>query len=110
VSYDVDFCIDTGGPEPAYVTDGLNHTWNCSSMFCLALGGDGINGLHDKRAGDELPRLRQAVEHISDPANAETYAEMNPSNGWGSHDTATRFLKAILANAEAHPKSTILVS
>lgn len=110
MSYDVSFTIDTGGEYPASVGDSLNYTYNCAPMFRSALGGEGINSLDGKNAGEELPRLRVAVSHISDPDNVKTYRDMNPDNGWGSHEGARAFLEKILLNAVAHPKSTIRIT
>jgi len=44
-----------------------------------------IPDLQDKRAGDVLEILEQALKHLRDPDNETTYQEMNPENGWGSH-------------------------
>lgn len=110
MSWDVRWHIDTGGPEPASVGDDLNYTYNCGLMFRTALGGNGINDLDGKLAGEMIPRLRAAVDHMVHTENRAAYEAMNPSNGWGSHEGATRFLLAILANCEAHPKATIRVS
>lgn len=109
MSYDVNFVIDTGGDTPVEI-DTLNYTYNCGPMFRLAIGGDGLNELHDKRAGDLIAKLREAVAHISYVENRERYAAMNPENGWGSHDGATAFLRGILARCEAHPKATVTVT
>lgn len=109
MSYDVHFEIDTGGAEPARVgNDNLNYTYNCSPMFRRALGGDGINDLHGKVASDVLPLLRCAISHMA--VNPDIYAPMNPSNCWGSYQTAMKFLEDILLSAAEHPKATIRVS
>lgn len=109
MSYDVDFKIDTGGDELVALGNGLNHTYNCSKMFHLALAGHGINGLHGKECSGLISNLEDAVAHIRDPKNKETYEAMNPENGWGNHETATRFLEEILDGAKRHPKAIIYV-
>lgn len=110
MSYDVLFEADSRDPETAEVAEPLNHTYNCGPMFRRALGGEGISGLDGKRCGDLVPLLRGAVRHIADADNAAEYVAMNPPNKWGSHESATQFLRAILATCEAHPAATIRVS
>jgi len=110
MSYDVHFEIDTGDAPTTVGDDSLNHTYNCSAMFRKALGGDGINDLHGQIAGEVIHRLECAVQDIRAPKYADEFREMNPPNGWGSHDTAARFLELILENARRHPTATIRVS
>lgn len=108
MSYDVYIEIDTGGPEPAILCDDMNYTFNCSPMFRDALGGNGINDLHDKACGDAIPMLRRAVADMEDrPAH---YKKMNPDNGWGDYSGALSFLRAILDRCVQHPKATVRVS
>lgn len=57
-----------------------------------------------------IPLLTAAIEHINDPANTETYAAMNPSNGWGNVDSARRFLGIILAKCNEVPEGRLHIS
>lgn len=109
MSYDVWLEIDTGGEEPASVSESLNCTYNCGPMFRKALGGSGIHDLGGKVAGDLLPQLRAAVANITDPAECETYLAMNPPNKWGDHAGAISFLESILLECSKHPKATVKV-
>jgi hypothetical protein len=36
-------------------------------------------------------------------ADPEKFKALNPSNGWGDHDSALAFLERVLAACEAHP-------
>jgi hypothetical protein len=110
LSYNIQFYFDLDGPVPIPIAKRLDHTWNCAPMFRRALGGDGINDLDGKSCSKILPLLRRAVEHIAHPDNAAEYSSMNPVNGFGSHQSATQFLKDILTQSEAMPKAMIRVT
>lgn len=106
MSYDVYLSIDTGGPEPALVTDGRNMTSNVSPMWRLA--GADIAAFHGRTAGECLPQLREAIERMeTDPA---PFRALNPANGWGSYETCLRFLRELAEDFVAHPKATVEVS
>lgn len=111
MSYDVSLQIDAGAKELVTIPNtGRNYTYNCSPMFRLALGGDGINDLDGKIAGDLIDRLDKAVSDIRNPANRRKYQRLNPENGWGNHDGAAQFLQAILDDCRAYPKASVRVS
>lgn len=110
MSYDIYLTIDTGGPEPATVHEVGNMTSNVSGMWRLALDGISLAELHGQECGECIPLLVRAVEHMRDPANTATYEAMNPANGWGNHESATRYLNNLLNACRAHPKATIDIS
>lgn len=106
MSYDIWLTIDTGGPEPAAVTEGRNMTSNVGPMWRLA--GADLAEFHGKPAGDCLPLLRTAVATMR--AEPATYSALNPDNGWGDYYGCVRFLEGLADDFEAHPKATVVVS
>lgn len=110
MSYDFDMVIDTGGEYPATVEDVGSCTYNVAGMFCLALDNEqGIRALDGKTGRELIPILERAVSHIRHPDNAAAYREMNPANGWGSHEGAAETLERILAACRKHPKAKLSV-
>lgn len=107
MSYDIWMVADLGGPEPVAIGDSVNHTYNCSAMFRLALGGKGVNDLERQTGRDMLPRLKSGIRHMEE--NPNLYLPLNPPNGWGSYDTALEYLKELEAMAEAAPKAMFRV-
>jgi hypothetical protein len=105
VSYDIGLCIDTGGPEPAYLTD-RNQTSNVAPMWRHA--GADLAGFHGRIAADALPALRAAIATMED--NPATYKAMNPPNGWGDYDSCLEFLRGLVTDFTSHPKATVMVS
>ncbi|WP_312356663.1 hypothetical protein [Agrobacterium sp.] len=86
-----------------------NYTYNCSPMFVRAIGQDGINSLHGQKAKFLVDQLERAVAHISDPDNEPFYKELEPENGWGSHEGATEYLKEILEACRNNPEGVFHV-
>lgn len=112
MSYDIWLTMDTGGPERATVCDVGNHTSNTSPMWRLAFaetGGD-WDALTGSLAGDRIEAIAAALGHMRDPDNRAAYEAMNPSNGWGSHASATRYIETLLDACSAHPLARIEVS
>ncbi|MBR0693657.1 hypothetical protein [Bradyrhizobium lablabi] len=109
MGYDIYLKIDTGGYEPATVCEIGNMTSNLSPMWRRALGCS-LSHLDLVFCSEAVKILEPAVAHISDPANAREYEAMNPANGWGNHEAATRYLSDLLAGCKEHPKATIHIS
>lgn len=104
MSYDVWLEIDTGGAEPAALTD-WNYTSNCGPMWRAA--GANLSEFHGKVASECLPLLQMALALMRrEPARFEA---MNPDNGWGSYDTLLPALDKLAAQFAAHPKATVKV-
>lgn len=101
--------IDTGGPEAATVEDIGNMTSNVSPMWTKALGCP-LRDLQGKSGTELIPVIESAVSHIRHPDNAVEYRKLNPANGWGSHDSAARFLESILKACRNHPKALLRLS
>ena len=102
MSYDASMTIDTGGPDLATVAEIGNCTSNVSGMWLLALG-EPLRDLDGRTGAELIPLLERAVSHIRHPSHAAVYRGMEPSNGWGSHEGAARYLERILAACRAHP-------
>lgn len=112
MSYDIYLTMNTGGLERATVCDVGNHTSNTSPMWRHAFaetGGD-WDALPGSLAIDQRKAIAAALDHMRDPANRATYEAMNPSNGWGSHASATRYIERLLDACNAHPLAMIEVS
>jgi hypothetical protein len=109
MSYDLYLMIDTGGPEPAEVADVGNYTSNVSPLWALALGKP-LSEFHGAAAGSCVKTLEKAVRHMRDPANAARYRAMQPENGWGNLEGATRYLEDLLSECRRHPRAWVYVS
>lgn len=129
MSWDVYLTIDTGGPHPAVVAEAGNHTSNTSGMWNLAwrnaYESHGWFDSHNEGSvfgwvlGDYLATGPEAhwtdyicLAYITDEmlAHPERYREMNPSNGWGSYESALRFLFNIRLACTKHPNARIKLS
>ncbi len=100
MSADVWLVIDTGGPEPARLTETVNVTYNLTPMLREA-GFVGWDELRKLGARDSLPMLRETLRALNeDAARLEAYA---PANGWGSRAWAVEAFTRMVADAEAHP-------
>lgn len=105
MSYDVYLTIDTGGPEPAWLTD-WNYTSNCAGMWRAA--GCDIAEFHGKPAAELGAALRTAIDNLTgDPGK---YDEMNPPNGWGSRASLVVALARLADDCGNHPLATVSVS
>lgn len=105
MSYDVSLSIDTGGPEPAYLTD-WNYTSNCAPMW-RAAGAD-LDQFDGRLAVACLPVLRAALTAMAE--NPGRFEAMDPDNGWGSYATLYPALQRLAGQFAAHPKATVRVA
>lgn len=106
MSYDIWLTIDTGGSEPAQVTEGRNMTSNVAPMWRKA--GADLADFEGKTAGECIPLLRTAIAAMEDDPG--TYRLMNPENGWGSATSCVQYLRDLLSDFVRHPKATVSVS
>ena len=107
MSYDAYMRIDTGGEYPATVHEIGNMTSNVSHMWTKALGRP-LRDFEGWPGGVLIPLLEGAIQHI-DQHRAE-YEAVNPPNGWGSVDSARRYLASILEGCRKHPKALLALS
>lgn len=109
MSYSVWLEIDTGGEEPYQIDDDyLNYTYNVAPMFRLALGDEGLRGLHGKTGLEAGGMLIVGITHMR--GQRQQYLPLNPENGWGDYEGALDFLVRLLRVCTAHPKATVVVS
>lgn len=98
--------IDTGGDEPAVLTDpSLNITYNLGPMLRAA-------GLPDWEALRGAPASETAgmLDGVARQLRADRdrlVAEYSPDNGWGDWDRALKFTEEFRDACMAHPKATI---
>ncbi len=105
MSWDVWLEIDTGGRDPAAVTEGHNYTYNVSLM--LQEAGLTVGALDGVLAGTARGILDAAIEKMK--ADPNKYREMNPKNGWGHYEGALHWLEKIRGDCMRHPKATVRV-
>lgn len=106
MSYDIYLGIHTG-KQMTDVVDIGNHTSNTNAMWFKALGYS-LSDLDGRIAGEVISDLRKAIAHMQD--NGNEYIVLNPSNGWGTYETALQYLKSILDACINHPLCTIIIS
>jgi len=97
MSYDTGIVMKCCGVR---VRDVGNMTSNVSGMWELALGGRTLSSLHGLGCDEALPLLNAAISHMAAPENGVEYAKMEPRNGWGSAETAIKYLRDIRAACE----------
>ena len=106
MSYDFRLEINTGGSKP--LTFGhLNHTYNCAPMFKEALG-KGLYKFNGWSAEKFLDVINKGIEDMV--KRPEYYSKWNPSNGWGSYQTALDFLAEIGKLCRKHPKAFVNIT
>lgn len=116
MSYDIWLEIDTGNGNVATVDNCLNYTSNVARMWHTAIQGAVIGGvqmealydLDELEAGTCAPALRHAIAAML--ADPQTYAAMNPANGWGDAEGAREFLEKVADLCEAHPSMKVRIS
>lgn len=109
VSHDGWLVMDTGGPDLARVADFGNYTSNVSPMWRTAFAAAGepisLSDTEGRTAGDVLPLLRRAVQHMA--GHPDMYREMDPPNGWGNYAGALAYLRTVERQCALHPKAIV---
>ena len=106
----LDFCIyDIGqATKEGFELLWESYTHNVVPMWHKAKIYDELynnDGKHPKEIVDALRRgLKDMQEY------PEEYKLLNPENGWGSYDTAMKFLSAIIVACEKYPDAIIRIS
>lgn len=84
-----------------------NYTYNVSPMFRKALGGGGLDDLHDKKCADCIQVLKSAIKDMEE--NPDSYKVLNPPNKWGDYRGALTVLQNLLYAAEEHEDGVIRI-
>lgn len=106
MSYDIYLTIHTG-IDFSTVAEVGNMTSNCSPMWGKAIGYS-LGELDGKRAEDCIPILEFAIGNME--REPETYAALNPSNGWGNSEAALAYLRTFLERCREHPLTVVRIS
>jgi len=99
--------IDIWIKEKNWETDSINHTSNCSGMWCKALGIP-LRDLDGTKAEDAIPVLVKGIADMLE--NPSVYEEMNPPNEWGSYESAKKYLEKLLEMCQKYPDGNIEIS
>lgn len=97
-----------------YLTESVNCTSNVGGMFRLAFRDaegnpcDGIHGIHGKPAFEAQKMIAKAVAVML--SEADSMRKLNPKNGWGSHDSAVRWLLEFGLQCADHPNGIVRLS
>lgn len=109
---------------PDYLPD---PTYNLTPIFDLALTGEplpnpevgegavvllrastdrprGLRLLDGRRAGDTVDWMRKALAHLNDPAQADAFRALEPSNRWGTLKDARWVMERLIEAAENYPR------
>lgn len=110
MSIDIDLVIDTGNNYTTVEVVG-NMTHNVQPMWRKALqitSGVDMNLCDFNEWGAEkaLPLLEKALEHMKQ--NRDEYVPLNPSNGWGSYESAVEYLSDFVTACQDHPACMII--
>jgi hypothetical protein len=101
--------VDAGGAEPHQVElYWANITHNVASMWQRAGCFEALYKSEGKAAADILPALERAEGEMRREPGA--YRALDPSNGWGSYDSALEWLGKLIAACRRHPKAVVRVS
>jgi hypothetical protein len=104
VSADYWLVIDTGGKEPAMLTDGIQVTYNLGLML-RAAGFPDWEALRGAPASEVGGMLRSVADRLR--ADPERFKAMNPPNGWGSYEVAIGFLDRFAGACAEHPRAFV---
>jgi hypothetical protein len=106
VSADYWLSIDTGGDEPARITDpSFNVTYNLGPML-RAAGFPAWEALRGAPASEAAGVLKGVAGKLRED-RAHLVAEFSPSNGWGDWDLALKFVEQFRDACTEHPKAVI---
>jgi hypothetical protein len=93
--------------------NGLSRPFNCTHnvvpMWTAAGVYDALYMSEGERAAEILPELKAGLVKFKDPSLAPVLFFLNPSNGWGSYESALKFLERFTAHCERHPDGIVAV-
>ncbi len=101
----IDFYIEEVQPTEVFHS---NMTHNVVPMWKKAGIYDSVYNSEGRRAGDVAKELYGGFVHMKE--EPEIFEKLNPSNGWGSYDTAVEFLEELISACNEHPDGVIRIS
>lgn len=115
MSYDIGIIVD------GHVIDGddiwledfagdqhANHTSNAWRSYAVAIPAGALYELDEMPCSDAAEQLAAGVEHME--KNEVQHRELEPSNGWGSYESALQYLRFALALCRTFPSARFYVS
>lgn len=86
----------------ANITHNVTKMWSKAGVYDALYNSDGM------KASSIIDVLYSGLADMS--ARPDVYKAMAPSNGWGSYDSAMKFLGDALLECLKHPDATIRIS
>lgn len=107
MSYDIYLNIDTG--KHSHSVWDQNITSNVRDMYNKAFDADyWVDEVDGQKCADISERMVHACNYME--ANEAIIKPLEPSNGWGTYETALEVLKKLKDAVLEHPNCTILIS
>lgn len=103
MSYDVYLGCHSCGQD--LIRGGNNMTSNLARMWSAA--GAPLDEWSGRLAAEVLPKLQSAIDELTN--NPHQFVEMQPENGWGTHQDCLGFLQRIRDAACRDPSATLSV-
>lgn len=107
MSYDLYLMTNDALGERACMWEVGNYTSNAAPMWFEALGYP-LRDTHGRRAGDLIEDLAKAVTAMA--IEPERFRPLEPSNGWGDLDGATKYLVSFYEGCRRWPDTIVEVS
>jgi len=85
-----------------------NMTHNVTPMWKLAGIYDDLYNSDGKKAKDVVKNLKKGLRIMK--FGKRRFSKLNPENGWGSYESAVKYLKEIIDACELYPESDISIS
>lgn len=107
MSYDIYLQTKDALGDEATMWEVGNYTSNAAPMWTEALGYS-LRDTHGRRAGDLIEDLAKAVAAMA--CEPERFRPLEPSNGWGDLDGATKYLAKLYEGCGRWPDAIVEVS
>jgi hypothetical protein len=107
VSYDIYLLAKDGLGDEATMWEVGNYTSNAGRMWAEALGYS-LSDTHGRRAGDLIEDLAKAVAAMT--CEPERFRPLEPPNGWGDLNGATKYLASFHEGCRRWPDTIVYVS
>ena len=83
----------------AYITHNVAPMWRLAGIY------DALYNSNGQRVSDVVETLRAGLAKME--ASPEEYLPLNPPNGWGSYESAKRWLSKLVAACDRFPIAVI---